>query len=128
MTSQLSRVEIYRQVRVVLVRHLIDLGRLTIRISLNHLILYGSLLRLPGCTAKLTPMIVMAIFSELSQVPGIKRVDADLENWRRDDRFGAWHPFDKSAQPEAVRESSKEITPEVFDVADDNKDATPPSA
>ena len=84
----LPRIEIYRQVRVVLVRHLIDIGRLSIQISTSHLHLHGSLCRLPGVTAALTPEIVQSIFSELGRIHGIRRVDGDFDNWRQVDEAG----------------------------------------
>ena len=95
MNAPLPRTEIYRQVRVVLVRHLIDIGRLSIQISMSHLRLHGSLCRLPGVTAALTPDIVQSIFSELGRIHGIRRVDGDFDNWRRlDDAGASWLPIE----------------------------------
>ena len=93
-TPPLTRIEIYRQIRVVLVRHLVDIGRLSIQISASHLHLHGSLCRLPGVTAALTPEIVQSIFSELGRIQGIRRVDGDFDNWRQSDKGGgSWMPL-----------------------------------
>jgi hypothetical protein len=95
MTSpELTRMEYFRQVRVILVRHMIDIGQLSIQISTNRLRLHGSLCRLPGVTTELTPAIVRTIFSELGMIRGIRRVDGDFDNWQQLDQLGAaWAPI-----------------------------------
>ena len=91
---QLERMEIFRQVRVVLVRHMIDIGRLSIQISMSRVNLSGSLCRLPGVTTDLTPAIIRTMFSELGMIKGIRRVDADFDNWKQLDPLGAaWAPI-----------------------------------
>lgn len=100
---QIPRTEIYRRIRVVLVRHMIDIGRLSIQISMLHLRLYGSLCRLPGVTTPLTPEMVHAIFGELNRIEGIRRVDADFDNWRQVDEAGtSWVPVEVSGLPPPV--------------------------
>ena len=86
---QLERMEIFRQVRVVLVRHMIDIGRLSIQISMSRVNLHGSLCRLPGVTTELTPAIIRTMFSELNLIKGVKRVDAEFDNWKQLDALGA---------------------------------------
>ena len=93
-TPQLERMEIYRQVRVVLVRHMIDIGRLFIQISMSRVVLHGSLCRLPGSSAELTPTIIRTIFSEMGMIRGVRRVQGEFDNWRALDDFGAaWAPI-----------------------------------
>ncbi len=88
---QLERMEIFRQVRVVLVRHMIDIGRLSIQISMSRVNLHGSLCRLPGVSTELTPAMIRAIFSELNMIKAVKRVDAEFDNWKQLDSMGtAW--------------------------------------
>jgi hypothetical protein len=99
--SPAFKVETYRQARAVLVRHLIDLGRLSLRLAPSNLYLRGSLTRLPGAVAKLTPEIVAAIVAELGRVPGVRHVDAQFDNWRFDDRLGGWKEIDKHGTPSA---------------------------
>lgn len=102
---QLTRMEIFRQVRVVLVRHMIDIGRLSIQLSMSQLRLTGSLCRLPGVTSALTPDIVKAIFSELNRIHGIRRVDGEFDNWKPADKMGtSWAPVDaKKVTPATLR-------------------------
>jgi hypothetical protein len=122
-TLPLPRTEIYRQVRVVLVRHMIDIGRLSIQISAHHLHLHGSLCRLPGVTAALTPEIVHSIFSELGRVQGIRRADGEFDNWRQVDETGAtWVPVEihKLPVPSAGSGSSSGGT---FNVKSDGQPA-----
>ena len=110
-TPQLNRIEIYRQVRVVLVRHLIDIGRLSIQISMSHLRLQGSLCRLPGVTSALVPEIIQSIFSELGRIQGIRRVDGDFDNWRTVDTHGtSWAPVEeKKTDPMTLRRSTVNV-------------------
>ena len=121
--SPLSRVEVYRQVRVVLVRHLIDIGQLSIQISTNRLHLHGSLNRLPGVTAALTPEIVQSIFSELGRIQGIRRVDGDFDNWRQLDEVGAsWAPIETR---KIIPSASGAAAIKVFDIKGTGKPSQP---
>lgn len=90
-----ARTDIYRRARMVLVRHFIDLGRLILQVSMEGLRLRGSLVRLPGFETKLTPEIVTAIMQELRRVQGVRRIDADFDNWRQQDAMGGWVAVDK---------------------------------
>lgn len=122
-TPQVERMEIFRQIRVVLVRHMIDIGRLSIQITMSRVSLCGSLCRLPGVTMELTPSIIRTIFSELGMIHGIRRVEGDFENWKQTDRLGvAWSPI----QPKKI--IAPPLTPTsggVIDVHDAEKPAQP---
>lgn len=90
MPVQQQRMEIFRQVRIILVRQMIDIGRLSIQVSVNHLYLRGTFGSLPGAVA-LTPDVVRAIFAALGRITGVRWVDADFINWRRmDESGGVW--------------------------------------
>ncbi|MBN1270495.1 MAG: hypothetical protein JXB04_12975 [Kiritimatiellae bacterium] len=96
--SLADRCEIYRKVRTIFVRHFIDLGRLSIHISMNYVHMHGMLVRLPGVGAELTPAIIDEIFKEIGRIPGVARVDSNFENWERDTSLGAWRPIVKSPE------------------------------
>jgi hypothetical protein len=115
--------EIFRHIRVVLVRHMIDIGRLSIQISMNRVHLHGSLCRLPGVTTELTPTILRTIFSELGMIRGIRRVDGDFDNWQQMDPLGvAWAPI----QPKKIIASPLTLSSTgVIDI-DDAEKPTPP--
>lgn len=81
--SPTDRCELYRQIRVVLVRHFIDIGRLSIHIAPAKVRLHGVLTRLPGVDSKLTPQVVDSIINEIRHIRGVHRVLADFENWRQ---------------------------------------------
>ena len=87
----------YRQIRVILVRHLIDIGRLSIQMTSSSVRLHGSLLRLPGVTSPLTPETVTTIMGEIGRVDGVRRVMAEFENWTQSHGMGAWHPIEKTS-------------------------------
>ena len=124
-TAQPTRIEVYRQIRVVLVRHLIDIGRLSIQISTSHLHLHGSLCRLPGVTAALTPEIVQSIFSELGRIHGVRRVDGEFDNWRQSDKAGAsWVPV---ATKKIIAQGSSSSSATAFDIKDTGEPNQPPA-
>jgi hypothetical protein len=114
--SPMLKVEMYRQARAVLVRHLIDLGRLSLRLSPSNLYLRGSLVRLPGVAAKLTPDVVAAIIAELGRVQGIRHVDAQFDNWSFDDRKGGWKEIDRHGTPSAPLMGGGTEGPGVFNI------------
>ena len=124
-TAQPTRIEVYRQIRVVLVRHLIDIGRLSIQISTSQLHLHGSLCRLPGVTAALTPEIVQSIFSELGRIHGVRRVDGDFDNWRQTGNTGAsWAPV---AAKKIITPGSSSSSAGTYIIKDTGKADQPPA-
>jgi hypothetical protein len=124
-TPQLPRTEIYRHVRVVLVRHMIDIGRLSIQISAHHLRLHGSLCRLPGVNAALTQEIVQSIFSELGKIHGIRRADGEFDNWRQVDEAGtSWVPIETK---KIISPASSASSVGVFNIKDTGKHSQPAS-
>jgi len=84
-----SDLEMNRRIRRILVKHWIDLGRLSIRTMRGVVVLYGRLQRIPGRDA-LIPAIVEAIFYEIKRIKGVKWIRAHLDNWTNDG--GLWHP------------------------------------
>lgn len=121
--TPLERIELYRQARIVLVRHLIDLGHVTIQVAANHLHLRGTLVRLPGVTAALTADVLQAIMGELSRIPGVKRASAELTNWTTDGG-GGWRPVE--AQKHSGTDVFIDPTPKTFDLGKP-KDPNPPA-
>ena len=116
--SPAQRTEIYRHIRMVLVRHFIDMGRLTINISMNCVRLTGSLARLPGVAARLSAEIVSSLFSEIRRIPGVKRVDGYFDNWRQADGAGGWVNVDELAQGKAPPPSLRGGLSQTIDISD----------
>jgi hypothetical protein len=81
MLSPIERARIYRQTRSVLVAHWIDLGCLDVRVGEIFLTLSGQLKHL-GHQEPLTGMGIEEMLSELRRVPGVHRVNLDVENWK----------------------------------------------
>ena len=79
-----------RQVRGILVKHWIDLGRVSLRCTAGALHIRGILLRLGGVQDPLSPPIVQSMFDEIKRIRDIKRIQADLDNW--DNFTGSWRP------------------------------------
>ena len=120
--TPLERIELYRQARIVLVRHLIDLGHVTIQVAANHLHLRGTLVRLPGVTAALTPDVLQAIMGELARIPGVKRASAELTNWTTDGG-GGWRPVE--APKRSAADNFVDMTPKTFDLGNQKKPESP---
>ncbi len=80
--KQLPDLEINRAVRRILVRHWIDLGKLSIRSASAVCHLSGMLDKLPNVPPALTGTKIAEIFVEIRRVPALRRVDADFLNWQ----------------------------------------------
>jgi len=85
---------INRDVRKILVKHWLDLGRLSVRSSLGRLMIRGSLERIRGVKEELTPAIVNEMFRKIKQIKNVVRVSVELDNWANDD--GRWVPVDRT--------------------------------
>lgn len=95
--------DINRMVRTILVKHWIDLGRMSVRSSGGKLWIHGSLQRIAGVNEQLTAPLVDEMFKEISRIKSIKTVNANLENWNNN--LGAWQQTGK-----AVKEKSEQQT------------------
>jgi hypothetical protein len=90
MLSATERAELYRKSRSVLVRHWIDLGRLSVHLSTSTLHLSGDLLKLPSSGAELSGQAVWDLMDELRRITVGLRIDANLNNWQ--ETSGNWMP------------------------------------
>jgi hypothetical protein len=83
--------DINRGVRSILVKHWIDLGRLSVRNNDGKLYIRGALVRISGAGEDLTTPIVSAIFEEIGRIRDVRQVYPALENWSNDS--GGWTPI-----------------------------------
>lgn len=97
-----QKLDLYRAIRSVFVRHWIDIGRLSIRISGSSVLVHGSLRHLPGVPGELPPAAVGAIFGEISRIRGVRRIDADFDNWKKIEGLGTWTPAEDKIAPSAT--------------------------
>ena len=84
--------DVYRHARALLVKHWIDIGRITIVFSDGTLQINGTFVRLPGVTSQLTPAVVDNMIRDLQRIQGIDRVEASFDNWTQDGDRGDWQP------------------------------------
>lgn len=91
--------KVNRAIRRVLVKHWIDLGRLSVRSHHGDVILYGRLQRISGAAAPLTPRLLEAMFYEMSRLRGVRGIRPHFENWIQED--GGWREISggDSSQP-----------------------------
>ena len=92
MSSQ-SDLDINRAVRRVMVKHWIDLGRISIRSSHGRLQIRGRLQRIAGREDPLTTPLVEAMFTEIGRIRGVGTVQSHIENWVKDG--GRWKAFER---------------------------------
>lgn len=88
--NRLTDLEINCAVRKVLVRHWIDLGKISIRTIAGVTTLSGALDKLPKVDVPLTSSSVGEIIAEIRRAPSVKRVQTVLSNWTELDRM--WKP------------------------------------
>jgi len=99
--------EINRNIRRVLVRHWVDLGRLRMSCANGRICIRGVLLKIPGQgSTALAPANVDTIFQDLKRIQNVKWVSGELENWT--DGTGSWLPVgqQKGSQEAGNDESS----------------------
>jgi hypothetical protein len=97
----MTDLDVNRQVRKVLVRHWIDLGRLSLRSLKGKVWIRGCLQRIEGVEEALTAAIVSTMFEEVQKSRGVRALNIELENWIN--TTGMWHPTDKSASRRTAR-------------------------
>jgi hypothetical protein len=113
MTIQ-NDLDVTRNVRRVLVKHWIDLGRLSIRAIRGHVLIHGFLQRIPGLKEELTTPIVEAMFLEIKRVPGFQRMTPQIVNWINEG--GRWMPAVKGAITESVDRRGETVSLHVVPV------------
>ena len=92
--------DISRCIRRALVRHWVDLGRLSMVVCRGMVLIRGSLRGLPGCEQQLNAQTVGALTDEIQRIRGVIRLAAELENWERSGVDGAWRPKgERKARP-----------------------------
>jgi len=96
-----SDLDTTRHVRRILVKHWIDLGRLSVRCDRGRILVRGLLQRIPGTQQELTTPLVDAIFYELGRIKGVSRVTPYLDNWSNEG--GRWRPAHKKKATAADR-------------------------
>jgi hypothetical protein len=98
--------DINRSVRTILVRHWIDLGRISIRSSKGKVWIYGELHRIEGTREPLTTPIVERIFYDIRRLPEVRMVTTQIENWICES--GSWRPA--AGQAKKTEDSGKDTT------------------
>ena len=104
MTIQ-NDLDINRGVRRVLVKHWVDLGRMSVRSTQGRVLIRGRLLRIQGAKGALTTPIVEAMFYEIQHLRGVQNVTAHLDNWVKDG--GRWREFERHSVRVEDRDSVK---------------------
>jgi hypothetical protein len=87
--------DVARGVRRIMVKHWIDLGRLSIRSTGGRVSMYGLLQRISGMREPLTGPLVDEMFREMRRVGGVRFISAHLDNWT--DQGGMWRPVEGAA-------------------------------
>lgn len=75
--------EINSAVRRVLVRHWIDLGRISIRTQKGKVTLRGHLDKLSESDQPLTGTVVESIIGDVRRIHGVLRVTTEFQNWEQ---------------------------------------------
>lgn len=108
--------EINRDIRKVLIRHWIDLGKLSFRSSNGRVWIRGSLQRIAGVQEELTPTLVETIFGDTKKVRGVVTLNMELDNWVV--TAGRCRSLDKSKAKAALVEEVREQQSTVQDISD----------
>ena len=88
-----SRYAINQRVRNVLVRHDVDLEILSVSSTENIVYVYGFLKK--GTGNDMRPSDIDLIFKEIAQLPSVRGIAVDLENWIVTNSEGTWMATEK---------------------------------
>lgn len=108
--------EINRSIRRVLVRHWIDIGRLTIHSTEGRVRVRGLLQPIAGTNSDLEQKNVENIISEIERTKEIKRIHYEFENWINAN--GTWQKLEKTK--DAALKSEKTSSTFSIDHKDDS--------
>lgn len=86
--------EINRNIRRVLVRHWIDIGRLAIHSTEGRVRIHGLLQPISGMTSDFDQKNVENIVNEIERTKEIKRIYYEFENWINTN--GTWQKLEKT--------------------------------
>ncbi len=89
-----SDLDINRAVRRVLVKHWVDLGRISVRSTRGRVIIYGNLRRIEGQHSPLSSTIVDAMLYEIGRIKEVRSVKGRFENWICEG--GCWRAFERT--------------------------------
>ncbi len=106
--------ELNREIRKVLIRHWIDLGRLSFRSVNGRVWIRGDLYRIAGVTESLTPTLVETIFSEIACLKGVNAMNIELNNWIQTQ--GKWKPLDSQEKIGPLITPPQPPPPQVHDL------------
>jgi hypothetical protein len=93
--------DICREIRRIMVKHWIDMGRLSVRSQKGNVMLYGNLRRIEGAQTALIPPLVDEIISQIRRIQGCRMVRTYFENWKYED--GGWRRSEQAAPREEQR-------------------------
>jgi len=108
--------DINRNVRRVMVRHWVDLGRLRLSCTNGRISIRGTLLKVPGQgSSDLIPANVDTIFQDLKRIQNVKWVTGELDNWT--DATGSWLPVGQQKSSKVSETGTKSES--TFDLSKD---------
>lgn len=105
--------DINRGIRSILVKHWIDLGRLSVRSTDGKVYVRGALTKIGGVTEELSSPIVQAIFDDIRKIRGVRQVYPTLENWTDD--TGCWQAIGKQ-EKKVEQQQATQSTTIVYDI------------
>jgi hypothetical protein len=91
-TDAASHLTVNRNIRRVLVSHWVDLGRVSVHTTKNAVHIRGSLNKLVGTNAELTPVLVGLMHREIKNAAGDRYVHMEFDNWFFDGSANSWTP------------------------------------
>jgi hypothetical protein len=114
MNAIISDLDINRHIRRVLVKHWIDLGKLSIRTTKGRVAIRGYLDRISGSQERLSSPVVDGMFNDIERINGVERMQVDLANWVNSE--GKWLLLDRGknlaksdAQTSDIRQTSYDL-------------------
>ena len=111
-----SDLDINCDIRRVLVRHWIDLGKIFFRSTSGRVSMRGSLQRIAGVREEITSAVIDGMLGDLNRIGGVVNVYAEFDNWNQS--LGRWRPVERNKN-RTIPTLSKPQT-EIQDISDKN--------
>jgi hypothetical protein len=101
-----DKAEVNRRLRATLVKHWIDLGRISFHVSINGVVaINGALIKLAG-SGELSPQNVAEMIGEIESIQHVTRVEAEFDNWMRSGFAGLWRPLEEAGRKQTTTTAS----------------------
>ena len=106
--AEATDLNINRRVRSIMVKHWVDLGRISVRSNDGVVTVRGTLQKIAGTRDDMVPATLDAIFSDIKRLRDVSRTRVYLDNWIND--AGSWRAIEKQDDPRRFEQQGRDAS------------------